>query len=194
MLQHFNHRIALQTLLLATTCLSTHVIAGADETEVYMFSYVFESGGVLEGTFEGRPYSGRPSSVFQDTVIFLPSPASATYTEPSGFSFTWDTSLPTHSTSQVSLISPGEFAFVSMDGSKMDIAFAAGDTLLFLENGIQNQGLLNNASTTNLLSTDLSEPFNPSHWSLTRVPEPSALVLSVLTVFSWLARHPKRYL
>ena len=173
-----NLRFAFQTLLLAVIGVGAQATAATTEDALYRFSYEFESGGMLQGFFEGRPYDDSSPPPFQDTIIVLPSAAMATYADPSGLTFTWDTRLPTHTTSQVSLISPGEFAFVSTGGLKMDIVFAAGDRLLSLENGIQNQGLLNNASTENLLFNDISESFIPASWSLERVPEPSSLLLT----------------
>lgn len=179
-------RAAFRTLLLAVIGINAQATAATTEDSLFKFSYEFESGGMLQGFFEGRPYIESSPSPFQDTIIVLPSSAKATYADPSGLAFTWDTRLPTHTTSQVSLISPGEFAFVSTGGLKMDIAFAAGDILLFLENGIQNQGLLNSASTENLLFNDISESFIPARWSLQRVPEPGSLALlsGLATIFA----------
>ena len=57
----------------------------------------------------------------------------ATYTEQSGFTHLWDTSQANHTSSQMGLISSGEFALVCLDGSKMDLALAAGPVTLFLE-------------------------------------------------------------
>ncbi len=165
--------------VLATVCFgfATAANAQAGERFPYEFSYVFESGGRLSGSFEGRPYRGS-ATPFHGAITVLAEPTIATYVDPSGVTFTWDTRLPTDTSSQVGLISPSEWAFVSHDGSKMDIAFSSGltePTQVYLENGIQQQGQLNNASSINLLSTDLSEPFRPENWTLTGVPEPAGL-------------------
>ena len=179
------------------------VLAGAPcySASLYQFSYEFESGAQLTGTFRGEETSVRiqEPSPFDDTVTVFAENFFATFTDFSGTTQTWDSRILGHSSSQASLIDFGEVAFVSLDGAKMDLALSAGfenPVQIFLENGIQSDGgtpsALNNASTNNLLPTDFAEPFQPSSWSLSVVPEPSASGLILVSFFITTLAGPKK--
>ena len=127
----------------------------ASAAQVFKFSYRFESGGLLSGTFEGEN-----SSFFGGSILVYPTPTVAKYRESSEVLFEWDTRLSTDTSSQASLIAPAEFAFVSFDGLKMDFVLSSDRTMpparIFLENGIQGSPPLNNAS---ILQSKMSREF-----------------------------------
>jgi hypothetical protein len=182
-------------IAILVACASPLCVAQTIVPDLYRFSYDFDSGAQLSGSFLGFPTDSN-NGVFAGTITVLPDDVSATFNDFSGTVFSWDTALPEVSSSQASLIGGGELAFVSADGSKMDFVLSAGFSApvqIFLENGIQSDAgvpqSLNNASTNNLLSEDLAQPFRPSSWSVSAVPEPSSAVLLSAVGIGWAARR-----
>ena len=169
----------------------------AQTEETYAFSYDFQSGAQLTGTFLGRPST--LTGPFADTIVVLPDTTIATFDTGTGDTFSWDTTLSdTVLSSQVGNVDLSENGFVSLDGSRLDLALSAGvlepgllvpDPFqqVVLENGIQDGGLRNNVATINLPFGDVAEEFIPANWTLsvaTAVPEPgsASLVLAVMVV------------
>ncbi|MCA9214344.1 MAG: hypothetical protein KDB27_14830 [Planctomycetales bacterium] len=163
---------------------ATNTIAQVQETSPFVFSYDFQSGARLTGSFDG--FQRQPES---NSVTVVGFPTIATFEDPtSDVSFTWDTRRLTDASSQASLIDRGEYSFVSFDGNAMDFVLSSGiRTVEPIQVFLQNN-TINNASTNNVLPIDIQEEFVPSRWSLMSVPEPSPSGLEVWYAFvcGWL--------
>ncbi len=182
---------------------NVHLVADTFDNSTYTFSYDFLSGARISGSFDGFVF-GENDPIFGGTIVANPDGrVLATFEDPTGVRFTWDTSLPTDASSQDGHVNTAEFSFLSIDGSKMDFTLTSGllgpggvlipePFQIAFHNGIQNHGQLNKVSVRNVLANELTEAFIPDRWKLALVPEPSMSVVLPVAFFTMLYRRRRK--